>query len=112
MRLTARTPFQFMSSHQGLSFLEERGPIPADAESMATMAARALDFWQDQIVPLARSGEGGVVGVVSHGAFCKSCCLLRWPFHPPLAGSEGGSLIVLTFGPRSSVLCIACPSVQ
>ena len=59
-----------MSSHQGLSFLsDDRGPLPKDAELVTAMAARALDFWKDVIVPLAAGGEGGTIGLVSHGAF-------------------------------------------
>lgn len=62
-----------MSSHQGLSFLsDDRGPLPKDAELVSAMAARALDFWTDVIVPLAAGGEGGTIGLVSHGAFRES----------------------------------------
>lgn len=63
---------QYMSTHQGLSFLDPRPPLPADAESIETMQARAQEFWEDVVVPLTLESpekENRTIAIVSHGAF-------------------------------------------
>lgn len=91
---------QDMGSFSGfpLSHLEENGhKFPEDAETMKAMRLRGQEFWESIIVPLAQAGEGGTVGLVSHGAF-RACLFC------PLSESTSFALTLLWPAAQSSTL--------